>query len=158
MIKKILSTLSTARYSIQSLLQYCWKYGEPEVPEVTVEQLIGLQKGDDCEAGAIVVDVRSPAEYQVSMIPGAITQQQYEEQRSEYADKLVIAYCTIGYRSGLFAFKLRKQGVDARNFKGSILAWCNAEQPLTTLDGKATNRVHTYSAKLRVPSSYTAVY
>ncbi|GBG65613.1 hypothetical protein CBR_g51496 [Chara braunii] len=39
---------------------------------------------------------------------------------------------TIGYRSGLFAQKLRKEDFDAVNVKGSILAWTQAGYPLVT--------------------------
>ena len=38
----------------------------------------------------------------------------------------VIAYCTIGVRSGFLVRSLRRRGVNAVNMAGSILSWCHA--------------------------------
>lgn len=111
------------------------------------------------KASFVLVDVRAAKEQAVSMIPGAITAQQYEKNRKRFAGKTVIAYCTVGVRSEEYARKLVSSGKAALNFKGSILAWCEANHPLVTPDGKPTKRVHTYSARYnKVPSKYTAVY
>jgi rhodanese-related sulfurtransferase len=61
-----------------------------------------------------LVDVRTKAEQKVSMIPGAITLHEFESQLKQNPNKwqgdgaLVITYCTIGYRSGLEAQRLRE--------------------------------------------------
>ena len=90
----------------------------------------------------------------VSVIPGAITKAQFEKDRSQYQDRMVIAYCTVGARSGSYAKHSR---VKVRNYQGSILEWVGAEVPQVTLDGKPTNRVHTYSSRYRVPARYQQV-
>lgn len=51
--------------------------------------------------GIVLVDVRSQAEQAVSVIPGAITAQQYEVGTDRYAGKTVVPYCTVGGRSYL---------------------------------------------------------
>ncbi len=59
----------------------------------------------------------------------------------------VVAYCTIGLRSGLFVRKLRSQGVaGAVNMKGSILSWCHAGGQLVHVGQHSTNRVHVYGS------------
>lgn len=105
----------------------------------------------------VLVDVRSEAEVKVSVIPGAITKAQFEKQRKQYTKRLVIPYCTVGGRSGAYAKQLLKQGYQVKNYQGSILKWVAAELPLVTLEGKPTNRVHTYSDRYRVPAKYQQV-
>ncbi len=105
----------------------------------------------------VVVDVRSDAEVNVSVIPGAITKAHYEKNKSQYANRLVIAYCTVGGRSGAYAKQLAGDGVNVKNYQGSILKWVDAGLPLVTLDGMPTNRVHTYSDRYRIPTKYEQV-
>ena len=112
----------------------------------------------DSPAKFVLVDVRSPKEQSISMIPGAITAQQFEENQTQYWDRTVIAYCTVGVRSEHYARTLIASGQSALNFKDSILGWCAANYPLVTPDGKPTQRVHTYSARYKVSSEYEAVY
>lgn len=105
----------------------------------------------------IVVDVRSDAEVKVSVIPSAITKAEYEKNKSLYAGRLVIPYCTVGGRSGAYAKQLVGKGVKVKNYQGSILKWIDAGLPLVTLEGKPTHRVHTYSDRYRVPEKYEQV-
>lgn len=152
--------------------QFGGLFGRPPiVPEVSVEQVRELQTDQEAaerEAEAlggkkpvpsfVVVDVRSPEEYAISIVPGAITKEQFETNPQRFLHRTVIVYCTIGYRSQRYAQKLIEQGFTAKNFKGSILMWCQAELPLVTTRGKETNRVHTYSSKYRVPAKYKAIW
>lgn len=109
------------------------------------------------QADFVVVDVRSDAEVNVSVIPGAITKAQYENNRDQYAGRLVIAYCTVGGRSGTYAKQLAKDGVRVKNYEGSILKWVDAGLPLVTLKGEPTIRVHTYSDRYQIPAKYERV-
>lgn len=106
----------------------------------------------------VVVDVRDPSEYQVSLIPGAISKAQYESDLRSYAGTTVIPYCTVGGRSAQYAKQLAAKGVKVLNFNESIIGWCNARLPLVTVDGKTTNQVHIYNSRYRVPAEYQAVY
>lgn len=109
------------------------------------------------QADFVVVDVRSDAEVNVSVIPGAITKAQYEKNRSKYKGRTVVPYCTVGGRSGAYAKQLLRAGVKVKNYQGSILKWVDAGLPLITIDGKSTNRVHTYSDRYRIPAKYVQV-
>lgn len=110
----------------------------PEVPELSVEELLGKGAGE-----VVLVDVREPEERAVSMIPGAVTREAFEADPGAWAGRRVVAYCTVGYRSGLYAAELRRRGIDAYNLAGSLLAWTHAGQKLVNADGE-TRRLHVY--------------
>ncbi|WP_442505865.1 rhodanese-like domain-containing protein [Novipirellula sp. SH528] len=137
--------------------------GFSSASELNVEQLLKIKaerayRQHSIDTPHVIVDVREAEEYQVSMIPGAVTKTQFEKNKTQYRNHTIVVYCTIGYRSGLYANELVSDGFTAMNFKGSILAWCQAELPLVTMQGVQTNRVHTYSSKYKVPAKYTAVF
>jgi len=97
------------------------------VPELTAEELKVLL--EDKTKNVVVVDVRMAEEQNVSMIPGSLRKEEFEERESELTaleDTTVVAYCTIGYRSGKYVQQLAKRGVFAYNLRGSVLAWTHA--------------------------------
>ena len=105
----------------------------------------------------VLVDVRSENETGVSVIPGAITLKQFEANKEQYRQRLVIPYCTVGGRSGSYAKQLEKDGFEVKNYKGSILEWIKHDLPLVTLKGEPTRQVHTYDKRYRVPAGYQQV-
>lgn len=126
----------------------------PRVPEISAAELSQRLR----ETRLAIVDVRTPQEQAVSMIPGAISQAEFERRKHEFRDAPVVAYCTLGYRSGKYAAKLRAEGFDALNLRGAILAWTHAGQPLIDAQG-ATRRVHVYGRKWNlVASGYEGVW
>jgi len=132
-----------------------------DVPVVDVDTILEARQRDEqarSDAPLQLVDVRSDAEISVSVIPGAITRAEYERDPERYADRRIVPYCTVGYRSRKYTAALLERGVDAANFDGSIIAWVEAGQPLVTLDGEATRRVHTWSKAFDVPPAYEQVY
>lgn len=68
-------------------------------------------------AGAVVVDVRTPAEYQAGHIPGArlIPYDQIAARAGELPakDRPVVLYCRTGRRTGIAAAALRDLGYTA---------------------------------------------
>lgn len=127
----------------------------PDVEAISAAELARRLDGDD---PPVVVDVRTDEERQVSMIPGAISQQEFERHRDELAGREVVTYCTIGYRSGLYAEELLAEGWKAENLAGSILAWTHAGLPLVH-DGEPTRRVHVYGERWNLAASgYDAVW
>lgn len=126
----------------------------PAVRDVSIAEFIELIGG----RALVIVDVRPKAERDISMIPAAISKDWFEEHRSQYRDRLVVTYCTIGARSGKYAVTLQQQGFEVVNLRGSILAWAHDSQPLIDKDGP-TKRVHVYSAAWNLlPRSYEAVW
>ncbi len=114
----------------------------PEVPDITAEELLEMREREP----VVIVDVRQPAEQEVSMIAGAVTARQFEASGAEHRDATVVTYCTLGHRSGLYAQQLQNRGWKVRNLKGSILAWTHAGGELVDGDG-ATRRVHVYGPR-----------
>ena len=112
----------------------------PTIQSLTVEELLELQSGS---SRVVLVDVREPEEMKVSMIPGAIDATTFHRQAQSYREAIVVPYCTVGYRSGLFTQELQKAGWDVRNLEGSILAWTLAGLPLENAEGP-TKRIHVY--------------
>lgn len=129
-----------------------------EAPNISANQIRAMQNSKEWTNRFVVVDVRAKVESDVSVIPGAITKSEFEKNSLRHQGKVVIAYCTVGYRSGIYANKLTSKGWRAYNYKGSILDWCKHQLPLTTLDGKKTNRVHTYNSRYKASSGYIAIY
>ena len=113
-----------------------------EVPDLTVDDLDCLTE----TTSVVLVDVREEKEQDVSMIPGAVTARDFDRNRSQYAGRTVVAYCTVGHRSGLFIKKLLAQGWPAYNLKGAILAWTHADRDLVNSDGP-TRQVHVSGPK-----------
>jgi sodium/bile acid cotransporter 7 len=114
----------------------------PDVRNVTVEELERMQR----EGEVTVVDVRPEKERAISMIPGAISSDDLEANLDQYRDHPIVTYCTIGYRSGVYAEKLREKGLDVLNLRGSILAWTYTGKPLVNADGP-TRRLHVYGKR-----------
>ena len=117
----------------------------PEVKGITVAQLQQLQRQGK---QVVLVDVRSPEEREVSFIPGAISIVEFERNLKQYQNSTVVAYCTIGHRSGKYAQKLQQQGIKMLNLEGSLLAWSHAKGELINSKGM-TNKVHVFAPQWR---------
>lgn len=125
------------------------------VPELSVSELVSRMKTGE----VVLVDVRTQPEQAVSMIPGAIPHTEFEARKNEYSDKTIVAYCTIGSRSGKYAATLRKESLDACNLEGSILAWAHAGRSLIDSEGAETRRVHVYGPKWNLlPKGYIPIW
>ena len=126
--------------------QYATEF--PLVEGITVSELQQLQQqGQEL----ILVDVPSPEERAVSIISGAITTEEFERDLQRYQDSTVIAYCTIGYRSGKYAQKMQQQGITVLNLEGSLLAWSHIQGRLINTLGM-TNKVHVFGRQWQLTS------
>ena len=114
-----------------------------DVPGVDAATLrSALDAGD-----VVLVDVRTAEEQAVSMIAGAISSEEFERRLDEFEGAAVTTYCTIGQRSGDYARKLRRNGWQASNFDGSVLAWTHAGGELVDAEGQPTRRVHVFGER-----------
>jgi len=102
----------------------------------------------------ILVDVRMPEEQKVSMIPGAVTKEIFEVEilpnlvdeanTAKETCPLVVPYCTVGYRSGMYCreltrtHKLDKQNV--MNGEGVIMWTFDAGALARPLSGASAGR------------------
>ena len=105
-----------------------------------------------------LIDVRSASEQKVSIIPGAISKDEFEKDKSKFKDTLLVPYCTIGVRSGHYAEKLKKEGFNTKNYKGSILAWV-LSGGVVHKENKEVFEVHVYGKKWNVlPSNNKGIW
>lgn len=126
----------------------------PDAPELTAKDYLKLDK----EEKIILVDVRENKEMEVSVIPGAIPRDEFEDNKDKYRDYKVVSYCTIGYRSGRYTKKLIKDKFDAYNLVGGVLSWAHAGQKFAAPDGDSL-RVHVYGDSWNLlPEGYEAVW
>ena len=104
----------------------------PGVPSVSTAELAGaLAHGRP----VVLLDAREPAEFAVSHLRGArrVTSaaKAAEVLETVSPDTLVVAYCSVGYRSAALVAELHEQGVTtAVNLEGSIFAWANEGLPV----------------------------
>ncbi len=128
-----------------------------DVPEIDVYR---LKKVTETDRNAItLIDVREARERNISLIPGAITLAEFESQPAKHSRKVVVVYCTVGYRSAKVARRLRQHGIKAYNLHGGIVGWTQIGGELVDASGNPTKRVHTYGRAWNfVPQSYIAVW
>ncbi len=115
----------------------------PEVRSVQAAELVARMGGEEW----VLVDVREPEERAVSTLPGAVSAEAFETDPERWAGRPVVAYCTIGYRSGLWAKEMAQRGVEVLNLAGSLLAWTHAGGELVAPDGTPTRRLHVYGRR-----------
>lgn len=98
----------------------------------------------------VLLDVRTPAEWEVSHLPGARRVDPNAPAEGVGGDlpkeTLIVTYCAVGYRSAEMATRLRAAGfTNVRNLEGSIFQWGNEHRPL--LRGKErVTQVHPYNS------------
>jgi rhodanese-related sulfurtransferase len=117
------------------------------VPTVTPSGLAFMQ-GD--KLPPILLDTRTPSEYNVSHIAGAtlVDYGKFNEKVAKKWDreKVIVVYCTVGYRSERIGEQLKKLGfTKVYNLYGGIFEWVNEGYEVTGTDGKQTSKVHAYS-------------
>ncbi len=127
----------------------------PDVETITATALMSA-----LDSGQIVlVDVRTDREREVSILPGAISRDLFELRLGEFADKTVVAYCTIGARSSSYARRMGERGVEVLNLEGSVLAWTHIGGEFEAANGAATRRVHVSGRRWNlVARGYEAVW
>jgi len=102
-------------------------------------ELSPQQVAELTEAGAELVDVRTPEEYEAGHIEGARhvpLESLTAAAETLPADRPVVFYCRVGSRSAMAAAALQASGRDARNLAGGLVAWVEAKQPLEPADGE----------------------
>jgi rhodanese-related sulfurtransferase len=102
-----------------------------DIPHTSPADLIQQQQ----QQQIVFLDIREKEEQQVSIIPNAITLDQFNLLKQQYKDNdtLIVPYCTIGYRSAITAQQLATQdGFRTKNLMGGIIAWTQQGLPLDT--------------------------
>ena len=92
---------------------------------------------------AVIIDVRTPQEYELSHVPGAVNINILDDSFTEIAGQLdskktYIVYCTknpAGGRSMTALAKMQEMGFkELISLEGGHVAWTEAELPMSTLE------------------------
>ena len=130
-----------------------YKRDFPGVKDVTPAQAMEMLQKE----GVVFVDTRKPEEMTVTVLPGAITKKAFMNNPDNYADKLVVVYCTISYRSGIFARDMASKGITVENLAGGILAWTLEGGKIYNANDE-THRIHVFGKKWNyAPDGYDVV-
>ena len=115
------------------------------VPIISVEEL------KDQKSEYLLIDTRSQEEFLVSTIPGAIywngeLLEDLELPEGWSADKPIVLFCSIGYRSEKAGEKLMDAGYEnVYNLYGSVFEWANRDYPLVDPFDQPTQNLHVYN-------------
>ncbi|MEP5611519.1 MAG: rhodanese-like domain-containing protein [Cyclobacteriaceae bacterium] len=113
------------------------------VPLITTSELSG-------KTNTIILDTRSPEEFDISHIPGATMIDYNSFSKSDVKnlekDAEVIVYCSVGYRSERIGEKMQKMGfTNVKNLYGGIFDWKNQDKEVLNKNQQPTDSVHTYN-------------
>ena len=109
---------------------------EASEPVINVQQLKKLLNSKH-QKNYLIVDVRTPQEYELSHIPGSVSLplQELEQGKgiqdikSQLKGRQLIAYCTSGKRSARALVLLQNAGVIGTKVQGGIEAWAKEIDP-----------------------------
>ncbi len=92
----------------------------------------------EAPADVLILDVRTPAEFNAGHVPGAINSphmllpSRLNEVRRQ-GQKEVVVYCETGPRAGIAEHVLREAGfADVRHLEGDMAAWRRTALPIVT--------------------------
>lgn len=103
-----------------------------QIPQVDPTEALRLARD-----GALLLDVREPDEWVAGHAADATHMPLGElDPRGVPRDRIVVAVCRSGGRSGKAAIALVEAGIDVRNMAGGMNAWAEANLPITRDDGQ----------------------
>jgi rhodanese-related sulfurtransferase len=117
----------------------------PEVKRITTSDLAAWL-ADTGRTPPVLLDVRERAEFDVSHLRNARHVQPSASASAIHLpkDQPIVTYCSVGYRSGGFADKLRQAGYkNVVNLEGSIFRWANEGRPVFN-GASHVKKVHPY--------------
>jgi rhodanese-related sulfurtransferase len=114
------------------------------VPYIAPEELNSL------DSPYVLLDTRSPREYEVSHIRNAefisYDEFSFEAVSGLPRDTLIVVYCSVGYRSEKIGEKLKEEGfTNVLNLYGGIFEWKNEGFEVVNLKQQVTDSIHTYN-------------
>ena len=146
------------------------KFTDDAVPSMTVREVLNVinNQEENAKRTVLFLDCREKEERAVSIIPGASSAEEFEDdfekQQDDGKETIVVCYCTIGYRSSYAARALaadadlrqqlaaapspttaegsaREQAprVRVHNLRGGVLAWAHAQREFLTVAPAGSN-------------------
>ena len=115
----------------------------PDVKQLDIASFKKLKKENP---GLLLLDTRSMDEYKVSHLKGAVHVDSLAK-KDLAKDKVIVFYCSVGYRSSMEAAEFQQQGfAKVYNLEGSIFEWVNNGNPVYNGDMQV-KKVHPYNKK-----------
>jgi sodium/bile acid cotransporter 7 len=133
---------STQRHSAILAMYAQYRQNFPEVSDMAAAEAKRLYSEGELQ----FIDVREPEEIQTATLPGAIDKETFLRDKTAFSTKTLVAFCTIGYRSGVFAQEMAQAGIPVTNLAGGILAWVSESGKVYDQHGE-TRRLHVYGPK-----------
>lgn len=127
----------------------------PKVAPLSTDRLAAWM-ADETRVPPLLLDARTPEEYAVSHVPGAVHVDPkvapetlaagVAALRGSDGTRPAVVYCSVGVRSARVADRLQRAGIRAVwNLEGSIFRWASEGRPLVR-DGLRVRDVHPYNA------------
>jgi rhodanese-related sulfurtransferase len=142
-----LLAIATSAHAIGwSLVNAKIRHDFPAVRRITTAELAEWIN-DPRRPQPFLLDVRERAEFEVSHLPRAhhVAPDAPASTVHQPIDLPIVTYCSVGYRSGAFAERLRAAGfTNVVNLEGSIFRWANEGRPLFR-DRQQVEMVHPYN-------------
>jgi rhodanese-related sulfurtransferase len=121
----------------------------PDAHHLSTDSLAALL-ADSTRPQPLLLDTRPPAEYNVSHLRGA---RRIDPDATSFPmlsgvpkDTLIVAYCSVGYRSSGIVERLQAAGfTNVYNLDGSIFRWANEGRPVYR-EGQPVRQVHPFDA------------
>ncbi len=118
----------------------------PEVRQISTDSL-ATRLGEEATP-PLLLDVRTPEEFAVSHLAGAVRVdpdgQEFPDLADLPRDAPVVTYCSVGYRSSRTAERLRRMGfTNVSNLEGSLFRWANEGRPVYR-DDERVEAVHPF--------------
>jgi rhodanese-related sulfurtransferase len=131
------------------LLKKSLRHRFPKVDWISTRELADWL-ADKSRPAPLLLDVRTPEEWNVSHLSGARPVAPNASVESATAgvskETPIVTYCAVGYRSGDMATQLRAAGfTNVRNLEGSIFKWGNEHRPLVR-EHERVSTVHPYNS------------
>jgi rhodanese-related sulfurtransferase len=106
----------------------------PGVHQISIEELDQWLSKPQPQR-PLLLDARNSEEYAVSHLLGARLAASEEQALADLndvaKDRLIVIYCSVGYRSSALAQKLMARGfTNVHNLEGSIFEWANEGRPV----------------------------
>lgn len=120
--------------------------GHQDVPTINTATLAIKLRG---KKPPILLDVRTAAEFAAGHLPNAIHVEPDADPVAAVADlpkgRLIVTYCSVGWRSAKHAVKLQAAGWPVRNLVGSAFRWVNEGRLLQDVKGGEVTVVHPFN-------------
>jgi len=116
----------------------------PQVKQLSTDELAEWLQ---CTKTPLLLDVRTPEEYEMSHLVNAQLAPACLQELADIAtlETPIVAYCSVGYRSAVFAKRLQQAGYkQVFNLEGSMFKWVNEHRSVYR-NGESVEQVHPYN-------------